>query len=150
MSSDPKKLFVINAIDRKGVAEELNDYLEDHGQKRVVADDDDRLTDEICQRYADSLASIDEDESEDVRDEIAASFCYDILDSLGLIEEEDEEAGNDYCPKSSDHNHVPDPASFTPADGAGRNRGTDWIVDVRCSKCGRSGSVVINPDAIQW
>jgi len=56
----------------------------------------------------------------------------------------------DFCPESEDHKHQPDPRSIAPADGAGRNRGTDWIVDVTCLKCGRNGSVSIDPKDIQW
>lgn len=55
-----------------------------------------------------------------------------------------------FCPESPDFRHRPDPASITPADGAGRNRGTDWIVDVTCKHCGRSGSVRIDPDEIEF
>jgi hypothetical protein len=46
--------------------------------------------------------------------------------------------------------HVPDPASIQAADGAGRNRGTDWIVDVSCLNCGRSGSIRIDPADIDF
>jgi hypothetical protein len=27
---------------------------------------------------------------------------------------------------------------------------TDWIVDVRCMKCGVSGSALIDPKSVQW
>ena len=40
--------------------------------------------------------------------------------------------------------HTADPYSFSQADGA------PWIVDVRCSKCKRSGSAHIEPSSIQW
>jgi hypothetical protein len=55
-----------------------------------------------------------------------------------------------FCPKSPDYRHHPDPAGVKPADGAGRNRGTDWIVEVTCKHCGRSGSVRIDPDEIEF
>ena len=55
-----------------------------------------------------------------------------------------------FCPKSLDFRHHPDPASVKPAEGAGRNRGTDWIVDVNCRHCGRSGSVRIDPAEIEF
>ena len=55
-----------------------------------------------------------------------------------------------FCPRSPDFRHHPDPASVKAADGAGRNRGTDWIVDVNCKHCGRSGSVRIDPDEIEF
>jgi hypothetical protein len=55
-----------------------------------------------------------------------------------------------FCPKSPDYRHHADPAGIKPADGAGRNRGTDWIVDVNCKHCGRSGSVRIDPDEIEF
>lgn len=56
----------------------------------------------------------------------------------------------DRCPDSPTGRHQPDPRSIQPADGAGRNRGTDWIVDVRCIHCGRSGSTRIDPGNIEW
>lgn len=46
--------------------------------------------------------------------------------------------------------HEPDPTTIAPADGTGRNRGTDWIIDVNCRKCGRSGSVRIDPTDIDF
>jgi len=46
--------------------------------------------------------------------------------------------------------HEPDPSDIRPADGAGYNRGTDWIVDVSCRKCGRSGSMRIDPAAVDF
>ena len=52
--------------------------------------------------------------------------------------------------KQSHCQHDPDPAGITPADGAGRNRGTDWIIDVPCRHCGRSGSLRIDPAAIDF
>ena len=55
-----------------------------------------------------------------------------------------------FCPKSPDYKHHPDPASIEAADGAGRNRGTDWLVDVNCKHCGRSGSVAIDPEDIEF
>lgn len=56
----------------------------------------------------------------------------------------------EHCQKTTDGRHVPDPAGITPADGAGRNRGTDWIVDISCKKCGALGSTRINPEDVQW
>jgi hypothetical protein len=55
-----------------------------------------------------------------------------------------------FCPESPDFKHHADPASVKPADGAGRERGTDWIVDVNCKCCGRSGSVRIDPKDIEF
>jgi hypothetical protein len=54
------------------------------------------------------------------------------------------------CDQSPTDRHVPDPQSVQAADGAGRNRGTDWIIDIRCVHCGRSGSMRIDPQGIQW
>ena len=54
------------------------------------------------------------------------------------------------CPDSPDHRHHPDLTSIHSADGAGRDRGTDWIVDVNCKHCGRLGSVRIDPDEIEF
>jgi hypothetical protein len=54
------------------------------------------------------------------------------------------------CAHSPTGGHVPDPRSIQPADGAGRNRGTDWLIDVNCLHCGRSGSMWIDPSKLQW
>jgi hypothetical protein len=55
-----------------------------------------------------------------------------------------------FCPTSPDFDHHPDPASVKAADGAGKERGTDWIVDVNCLHCGRSGSTRIDPMDIEF
>ena len=47
-------------------------------------------------------------------------------------------------PKSNKCQHEPDPTSITPADSI------DWIVDVRCRKCGASGAVRIDPVDVQF
>jgi hypothetical protein len=55
-----------------------------------------------------------------------------------------------FCPDSPDFKHDPDPTTIQTADGVGRNRGTDWIVDVNCQHCGRSGSARIDPEEIKF
>lgn len=55
-----------------------------------------------------------------------------------------------FCPNSEDYRHHPDPASIKPADGAGKERGTDWIVEGSCKHCGRSGSLRIDPEDIEF
>lgn len=55
-----------------------------------------------------------------------------------------------HCRAALDGKHVPDPASIVSADDAGQNRGTDWLVDVRCKHCSQSGSTRIDPKQIQW
>jgi hypothetical protein len=55
-----------------------------------------------------------------------------------------------FCPTSPDFDHHPDPASVKAADGAGKERGTDWILDINCKHCGRSGSVRIDPKDIEF
>jgi hypothetical protein len=55
-----------------------------------------------------------------------------------------------HCPASADGKHEPDPTSIAPADGTGRNRGVDFIIDVRCRRCSESGSMFVDPKDIQW
>jgi hypothetical protein len=55
-----------------------------------------------------------------------------------------------FCPSSPDFRHHPDPTSIKPADGAGRNRGTDWLIDLNCKSCGRSGCVRIDSEDIEF
>lgn len=61
----------------------------------------------------------------------------------------DEADEPDPCPGSPSGLHEPDPTSFAPADG--QDRATkEMVVDVNCLHCGRSGSVAIIADEIQW
>ncbi len=55
-----------------------------------------------------------------------------------------------FCTRSPDFSHEPDPASVKPADGAGKGRGADWIVDVNCKHCRRSGSIRFDPAEIEF
>ena len=55
-----------------------------------------------------------------------------------------------FCPDSEDYRHHPDPASIKPAKEAENDMETDWIVDVNCKHCGRSGSVRIDPDNVEF
>ena len=52
--------------------------------------------------------------------------------------------GVDVCEESPTKLHEADPRSFVQADDC------DWIVDVYCKHCGRSGSVAIEPEEVQW
>jgi hypothetical protein len=70
------QLFVINAIKRSDIASDVNDYLEagefttDTGPLLLAADDE-RLTDELCQGYADALSDIDGDNEDEVSENVA-------------------------------------------------------------------------------
>jgi len=59
-------------------------------------------------------------------------------------------ATEEFCPRSPHFSHEPDPKSVKAADDAGNERGTDWIVDVNCKHCGRSGSVRFDPEEIEF
>jgi hypothetical protein len=48
------------------------------------------------------------------------------------------------CEDSPTKLHEADPQSFVQADDC------DWIVDVYCKHCGRSGSAAIEPEEVQW
>ncbi len=65
--NDPKKLFVISAITREQIVEDLNAALDYVGQpdvKRFTADDP-RLDDENCQAIADRLHDSSDTSEED-------------------------------------------------------------------------------------
>lgn len=64
--ADKNQLFTVSAITRAGIAENLNEFLEDNeiltnDEDGWFADDDDRLTDEICTEYAKLIGEVDED-----------------------------------------------------------------------------------------
>ena len=56
----------------------------------------------------------------------------------------------EHCVGASDGVHVPDPASPAVDSDAGRNRGTDWIVDIDCQNCGLNGSTRLDLESIEW
>lgn len=90
---DPNQLFVISAISREGIAEDLNDYVLAHGviTEPPLAEGDPRLTDEICNEYAELLGNIN-CEHEDDEDEAVASLQYEFCKRLGLpVPEDDDE-----------------------------------------------------------
>lgn len=53
---NPKQRFVIQHITREEIANNLNSML----PTAMIAVDDERLTDEVCQCYADGLSEIDD------------------------------------------------------------------------------------------
>lgn len=55
------------------------------------------------------------------------------------------EGDADYCPKTEDHRHVIDHHTVHPADTRG-----EVLVDFNCRACGRSGSVEIDPEEVNW
>ena len=55
-----------------------------------------------------------------------------------------------HCHERADGEHQPSPSSIQPADGAGKGRGTDWVIDIFCAACGVSGSMRIDPADINW
>lgn len=78
------QLFVINAIKRCDIAGDVNGYLEagefttDTGPL-LLAEDDERLTDKLCQGYADALSDIDGDNE----DEVTENAAMWLLEELG-------------------------------------------------------------------
>jgi hypothetical protein len=54
-------------------------------------------------------------------------------------------ADPDRCPTGPDGQHQPDPATVS----HGRDT-PDGVVDVNCRHCGRSGSLLLDPEAVQW
>lgn len=54
------------------------------------------------------------------------------------------------CEPSPSGQHAADPASAQAADGAGQNRGTDWLVEFHCRYCGKIGSIRVEPAHISW
>jgi hypothetical protein len=96
---DKAKLFVVSAISREGIAEDLNEFL-DLGIDAPSSDDrikpdDDRLTDEICVEYARKIGEthqegwgmIDEAEYE----EKLANIKIEVLAACGIGEDETKE-----------------------------------------------------------
>ena len=91
MPLDPKQLFVVNAICRAGIASELSGTRECCGYKhpigpQEIAEDDDRLTDEICQAYADAIGEIDYSDSEEFTSDVEQNAICEALEAMGYIQ----------------------------------------------------------------
>ena len=82
MSLDPTQLFVVNAISRGGFADDLNELFTNTAPEPEFAQDDDRLTDAICQKYADALGDMDEDNPS--YDEKHAELLVALLLDIGI------------------------------------------------------------------
>lgn len=91
MSRDPNQLFVINAISRNGIAEELSSIISmmqmtHHAGKIELLPDDDDLTDEICQAYASAIGNIDPSDSEEFVSDQEHKAMLEALESMGWVE----------------------------------------------------------------
>ncbi len=90
---DPEALFVVSTIKRSTIAFCLNAELEAQGlldcRKPTVvskiADDDERLTDEICTAYAIKLGDLDDDWSEEEKLEYTSALDQETLRTLGFV-----------------------------------------------------------------
>ena len=86
MSLNPHQLFISNALKRSTIAQDLNEALEQHSglaEKRIAElwfkEDDDRLTDEICTKYAAAIGELPGDND-------AADEEYDAIRNKLLVE----------------------------------------------------------------
>ena len=82
---DPSRLFVSSAISRAGVAEDFNEALFGGADQMqpgwAFGTGDRRLTDDLCQHYADSLGVMVGDEEE--LDRLKEELIWDILEEMG-------------------------------------------------------------------
>ena len=102
------QLFVINAIKRSDIAGDVNGYLE-AGEitaptgPLLLAEDDERLTDELCQGYADALSDIDGDNEDEVTEnaalwlleELGYTSVEQVVDEAATLREVIEQASED-------------------------------------------------------
>lgn len=96
--ADPKKLFVVNAITREEIANDLNNYLDCNGA--ITSDrlqpDDDRLTDAICEAYSKDLGNIETEvgfATEAMVDENVCALQDRILKMIGIDPANEETTG---------------------------------------------------------
>lgn len=84
---DPNQVFVISAITRAGIAEDLNEWLEEGTLEDRLAIDDDRLTDEICAEYAQKVGEVDEDMTDSAQAECFEEIKEETVNACGLFED---------------------------------------------------------------
>jgi hypothetical protein len=81
---DPEELFVVSALSRKGVAEELNEYLEACGSKiERLTPGDPRLTSEIMEFLAKKSGEISHEWTGDAINDFWQEALFDSLIKMG-------------------------------------------------------------------
>jgi len=93
MKKDPNQVFVINAVTRRDIVGDLQSIIEYTCFKHPtgpqdISEDDDRLTDAICQDYANALSDIDESYDEETAEEIRNKAIVTALEAMGFVQEE--------------------------------------------------------------
>jgi len=83
MPLDPKQLFIVSAISRESIHEELRDYFENATGDGSTLSYGDWLTDEFCTKFATELGNLDNPDRNTNDDEYQA-FLYDMLKELGI------------------------------------------------------------------
>ncbi len=95
--TNPEQLFVMNAISRQGIAEMLRNVIDyasfqimNDGQQELT-NDDERLTDELCQQFAKDIG--EQYDSEEEADEAEHNACVLALEEMGYrqLEEDHDE-----------------------------------------------------------
>jgi hypothetical protein len=79
--------FVVKTITRREIAEELNEYTADmRSLIREFKEDDDRLTDEVCQKYARNVVDEEVAYNDDNEEDREIELDY-LLQSMGYDED---------------------------------------------------------------
>lgn len=86
---DSKQQFIVESVSRTAIAEEINDFLAMTGASEtlpVLQEDDDRLTDEICQEFACGLhqADVEADGNPSSRDDLVDDLITRLLQKMGV------------------------------------------------------------------
>ncbi len=55
---NPEQLFIVSTVSRQDLCDEINHCLDEGDYLEPMPPEDDRLTDELCQKYADGLHKI--------------------------------------------------------------------------------------------
>lgn len=81
---DPKKLFVVMTVSRETIADNLNMALQVDGREDVseFSASDPRLTDKVCQDFADSLYDAYTNAADDQMDEAEHEMYIEALDQF--------------------------------------------------------------------
>ena len=92
MSRDPKQIFVCNSVTREEISYECKNFVESCGWScvdgRDVAIDDERLTDELCQQYANAIG--EQCDSEDLQSENDENAVHLLLEAMGYRQPDDD------------------------------------------------------------
>lgn len=85
--ANPNEYFAVISVTRAEIAAILMEFIDEFELEAVITKDDDRLTDNVCKRFAgfqEYISRVQEDKSDEELDDIEYSSNVTILEMMGV------------------------------------------------------------------